>query len=94
MIGLAHLGGPIACFALALLLVAKNRRERLAALGFAAFGTCVLLASVSPQSHVLELVGGFLGVLAAGLFAIQLQHPYMPHVDMADAHVASLSDVL
>jgi putative inorganic carbon (HCO3(-)) transporter len=67
VIGLAHLGGPIACFALALLLVANTRRERLAALGFAAFGTCVLFASISPQTHVLELVGGFCGLLAVGL---------------------------
>jgi hypothetical protein len=67
VIGLAHLGGPIACIALALLLVAKTRRERMAGLGFAAFGTCVLFASISPQAHVLELVGGFFGLLAAGL---------------------------
>lgn len=67
MIGLAHLGGPIACLALALLLVAKTRRERIAALGFAAFGTCVLFASVSPHSHVLELVGGLFAGLGVGL---------------------------
>src|SRR5206468_2106440 len=42
LIGLAHLGGPIACLALALLLVAKTRRERIAGLAFAAFGACVL----------------------------------------------------
>ena len=37
MIGLAHLGGPIACLGLALLLVATTRRDRIAGLGFAAF---------------------------------------------------------
>ena len=49
MIGLAHLGGPIACLGLALLLVAKTQRERLAGLGFGAFGTCVLCAAVAPH---------------------------------------------
>jgi len=67
VIGLAHLGGPIACFALALLLLARTRRERIAALGFAAFGTCVLAAALAPQGDVPVLVGGFLAVVALGL---------------------------
>jgi len=50
-----------------LLLVAKTRRERLAALGFATFGTGVLGAAVAPQSHVLELVGGLVAAAAVGL---------------------------
>jgi O-antigen ligase len=67
VIGLAHLGGPIACLALALLLVARTRRERIAALAFAAFGSCVLAAAVAPQHGVVELVGGFFAALAVGL---------------------------
>jgi O-antigen ligase len=66
LIGLAHLGGPIACLGLALLLVAKTQRERIAGLGFAAFGTCVLCAAVAPHRPV-ELLGGFFGALGIGL---------------------------
>jgi O-antigen ligase len=67
VIGLAHLGGPIACFALALLLLARTRRERIAALGFVGFGVCVLAAALAPQHDVPALVGGFFGALAVGL---------------------------
>jgi putative inorganic carbon (hco3(-)) transporter len=66
VIGLAHLGGPIACLGLALLLVAKTQRERIAGLGFAAFGTCVLCAAVAPH-RPLELLGGTFAVLGIGL---------------------------
>ena len=66
MIGLAHLGGPIACLGLALLLVAKTRRERIAGLGFAAFGTCVLCVALAPH-RPLELLGGTFGALGIGL---------------------------
>ena len=66
MIGLAHLGGPIACFGLALLLVAKTRRDRIAGLGFAGFGACVLGAAVAPTRPV-ELLGGVFAALALGL---------------------------
>ena len=66
MIGLAHLGGPVACLGLALLLVAKSRRERIAGLGFAAFGGCVLGAAVVPH-RPLELLGGTFAALGLGL---------------------------
>ncbi len=66
MIGLAHLGGPIACLGLALLLVAKTRRERIAGLGFAAFGACVLGAAIAPHRPV-ELLGGVFAALGIGL---------------------------
>ena len=66
VIGLAHLGGPIACLGLALLLVAKTQRERIAGLGFGVFGTCVLGAAVAPH-RPLELLGGFFGALGIGL---------------------------
>jgi putative inorganic carbon (HCO3(-)) transporter len=66
MIGLAHLGGPIACLGLALLLVAKTRRERIAGLGFAAFGACVLGAALAPHRPV-ELLGGVFAALGVGI---------------------------
>jgi hypothetical protein len=66
LIGLAHLGGPVACLGLALLLVAKTQRERIAGLGFAAFGACVLGAAVAPHRPV-ELLGGVFAALAVGL---------------------------
>ena len=66
MIGLAHLGGPIACLGLALLLLAKTQRERIAGLGFAAFGTCVLGAAIAPH-RPLELLGGTFAALGLGL---------------------------
>ena len=66
MIGLAHLGGPIVCLGLALLLVAKTQRDRIAGLGFAAFGACVLGAAVAPDRPV-ELLGGCFAALAIGL---------------------------
>jgi O-antigen ligase len=66
VIGLAHLGGPIACLGLALLLVAKTQRERIAGLGFAAFGACVLGAAVAPHRPV-ELLGGAFAALGIGL---------------------------
>ena len=66
MIGLAHLGGPIACFGLALLLVAKTRRDRIAGLGFATFGACVLGAALAPHRPI-EIAGGIFGVLGVGL---------------------------
>jgi O-antigen ligase len=66
VIGLAHLGGPIACLGLALLLVAKTQRERIAGLAFGAFGACVLGASLAPD-RPLELTGGALAALGIGL---------------------------
>jgi len=66
VIGLAHLGGPIACLGLALLLVATTRRDRIAGLGFAAFGTGVLGAAVAPHRPV-EMLGLVFAALAIGL---------------------------
>jgi putative inorganic carbon (hco3(-)) transporter len=71
VIGLAQLGGPIACLGLALLLVAKTRRDRIAALGFAAFGTGVLGAAIAPHRPA-ELLGGVFAALAIGLGLAQL----------------------
>ena len=66
VIGLAQLGGPIACLGLALLLVAKTRRDRIAGLAFAAFGTGVLGVAVTPR-RPLEILGGTFAALAIGL---------------------------
>jgi putative inorganic carbon (hco3(-)) transporter len=63
VIDLARIGGPVACLGLALLLVATNRRDRLAGLGFAAFGACLLGAAIAPH-RPLEIVGGILVLLA------------------------------
>ena len=57
MIGLARLGGPVACLGLALLLVARSRRDRAAGLGFAALGACLLAVALDPGKPA-EVVGG------------------------------------
>ena len=68
MIGIARLGGPIACIGLALLLTGKTKRDRLAGLGFTAIGACVLAAALAPDKPG-EIVGG---VVVAGLIAVFL----------------------
>ena len=65
MIGLARLAGPVACLGLALLLVARTRRDRLAGLGFAALGACMLAAALAPAKWGEAVLGG-LGALAVG----------------------------
>ena len=65
MIGLARLGGPVACLGLALLLLASSRRDRLAGLGFAGLGACMLAAALAPHD-VAEAVIGSLAALAVG----------------------------
>jgi O-antigen ligase len=69
VIGLARLAGPVACLGLTLLLLARSRRDRLAGLGFAALGACMLAASFAPHDYA-EAVGGTFAALAiAGLLA-------------------------
>jgi putative inorganic carbon (HCO3(-)) transporter len=63
VIGLARLGGPVACLGLALLLVAGSRRDRLAGLGFAVLGGCLLAVSMAPDKPA-ELAGGLAAALA------------------------------
>ena len=63
MIGLARLGGPVACLGLALLLLATSRRDRLAGLGFAALGACMTAAALAPTNDA-EAVGGTFAALA------------------------------
>ncbi|HET7354284.1 MAG TPA: hypothetical protein VFJ11_09595, partial [Gaiellaceae bacterium] len=72
MIGLAELAGPIACLGLAVLLVARTRRNRIAGLCYAGTGTILLIASFSPASvpELLAAIGGAIvgGPLLAWLF--------------------------
>ena len=74
MTGLAQLGGPVACIGLALLIVLPARRDRIAALGFTALGTCLLGVAVAPHKPLIVLGGAFaalgLGVGLAGLFRL------------------------
>ena len=59
MIDLARIGGPVACLGLALLLVATTRRDRIAGLGFAAFGSCLLGAAIwATQLRVKAIAAG------------------------------------
>lgn len=72
MIGLAEIAGPIACLGLAILLVSRTRRNRIAGLCYAGVGTVLLVVSFSPASvaELVAAVGGavVLGPLLAWLF--------------------------
>ena len=69
MIGLAEIAAPIACLGLAVLLVARTRRNRIAGLGYALVGTILLIASLTPASAG-ELAAALVGaVLIAPLLA-------------------------
>jgi O-antigen ligase len=65
MIGLSELGGPIACIGLAVLLLARTRRSRIAGLCYAGVGTVLLAAALAPSSAV-ELTAAIVGVLVLG----------------------------
>jgi O-antigen ligase len=65
VIGLAEIAGPIACLGLAVLLVSRTRRNRIAGLCYAGVGTVLLVASFSPASAV-ELAGGVVGAILLG----------------------------
>jgi putative inorganic carbon (hco3(-)) transporter len=65
---MAEIAAPIACLGLAVLLVARTRRNRIAGLGYALVGTVLLIASLTPASAV-ELAAALVGaVIAARLF--------------------------
>ena len=72
MIGIAEIGAPIACIGLAVLLLARTRRNRIAGLGYAGVGTVLLVASLTPASaaQLGAAIGGalVLGPLLAWLF--------------------------
>jgi O-antigen ligase len=78
VIGLARIAGPVACLGLTLLLLARTRRDRLAGLGFAALGACMLAAALAP-SNVGEAVGGTFVALAiaGGLAAAFRRVPWL-----------------
>jgi O-antigen ligase len=65
MIGLAEIAGPIACIGLAVLLLARTRRNRIAGLCYAGFGTVLLAASLAPSSAG-ELALAIVGVVVLG----------------------------
>jgi O-antigen ligase len=70
VIGLAEIAAPIACLGLAVLLVARTRRNRIAGLGYALVGTVLLIASLTPASAV-ELAAALVGAaLVAPLLAL------------------------
>jgi hypothetical protein len=69
VIGLAELAAPIACLGLAVLIVARTRRNRIAGLGYALVGTVLLIASLTPASGI-ELAAALVGaVIVAPLLA-------------------------
>jgi O-antigen ligase len=72
VIGLAEIAAPIACIGLAVLLVSRTRRNRIAGLCYAGVGTILLVASFSPASvpELLAAIGGAIigGPLLAWLF--------------------------
>lgn len=70
MIGLAHVGGPIACLGLALLLVAGSHRNRLAGLGLAVLGACLLGLGLAPNAPAQLAIGVAAALAAAGGVAI------------------------
>ena len=65
MIGLSELGAPIACVGLAVLLLARTRRNRIAGLGYAGVGTILLCASLAHASAV-ELAAAIVGAIVLG----------------------------
>jgi hypothetical protein len=79
MIDLARLGGPVACLGLALLLAATTRRDRLAGLGFAVLGGCLLAVALGPSGDPFVIAGAalatFVGVCA--LAAVYRRHPWV-----------------
>ncbi|MFZ0341421.1 MAG: O-antigen ligase family protein [Gaiellaceae bacterium] len=65
MIGLAEIAGPIACIGLAVLLLARTRRNRIAGLCYAGVGTILLAVSLAP-SDAAELGAAIAGVVVLG----------------------------
>jgi hypothetical protein len=65
VIGLAEIAGPIACIGLAVLLLARTRRNRIAGLGYAGVGTILLAASLAP-ARAAELAAVIAGAIVLG----------------------------
>ena len=64
MIDLARIAGPIACLGLAVLLLSRERRNRIAGLGYAGVGALLLVVSLGSGS-ALELAGVLVGAAVA-----------------------------
>jgi O-antigen ligase len=64
VIGLTEIAGPIACLGLAVMLLARTRRNRIGGLCYAGVGAVLLAASLSPGS------AWDLGVAAAGVVVL------------------------
>jgi O-antigen ligase len=62
VIGLARIAAPIACLGLAVLLLSRTRRNRIAGLGYAGVGTVLLVASLTPASAG-EVAAAIVGLL-------------------------------
>jgi len=71
VIGLAEIAGPIACIGLAVLLLARTRRSRIAGLCYAGVGTVLLAVSLSP-SNAAEVGAGIGGVIVLGPLLVWL----------------------
>jgi O-antigen ligase len=65
VIGLAEIAGPIACIGLAVLLLARTRRNRIAGLCYAGVGTVLLAVSLAP-SNAAEVGAAVVGVIVVG----------------------------
>lgn len=74
MTTLAHIGGPLGCLGLALLLVARQRELRLLGLGAWALGALFLALFLAPSGHHAVLaVAAAVGLVAAAAGAVALQ---------------------
>ena len=71
MIGLAEIAGPIACIGLAVLLLARTRRNRIAGLCYAGVGSVLLAVSLAP-TNAAELGVAVGGVIVLGPLLVWL----------------------
>ena len=65
MIGLAEIAGPIACIGLAVLLLARTRRNRIAGLCYAGVGSVLLAVSLAP-TNAAEIGAAVAGAIVLG----------------------------
>jgi O-antigen ligase len=74
---LARCGGALACVGLAALLVATRPRDRLAALGVASIGTCLLAAGLADGALEAGVGGAGALVVACGLAVVFRRLPWL-----------------
>ena len=70
MTELARLGGPVACLGLSVLLLARSRRDRIAGLGFAVLGVCVIAAALAPDRPWKDIAEIVAALAVGGLLAV------------------------